>query len=102
MKITTEQINKKLQEVMDPELNISIIDLGLIYKVTINKQDKVLILMTLTTVGCPLIDMIQSEIKNKIMSLGIKEKNIEIKLTFNPPWDLNKMTKKGKAMLGIG
>jgi metal-sulfur cluster biosynthetic enzyme len=57
--------------------------------------------MTLTAIGCPLIDMIQSEIKDKITSLGIKENLISIEVTFDPPWTMEKMSKKGRAMLGI-
>ena len=101
MKITKKVILSKLSEVMDPELSISIVDLGLIYDVIINKDKKIKIVMTLTTIGCPLIDMIQSDIKNKIAELGIKEDRISIEVTFYPPWTMNKMSKKGKAMLGI-
>ena len=97
---TAKQIKNKLTEVMDPELNISIVDLGLIYQTKIIKN-KVKIVMTLTTIGCPLIDIIQAEIKNKIAELGIKEENISLELTFDPPWRMEKMSKKGKAMLGI-
>lgn len=101
MKITKKIILKKLEQVMDPELNISIVDLGLIYDVIIEKDNKVKIVMTLTTVGCPLIDMIQSEIKSKIIELGIKRNNIILEVTFDPPWTMEKMSKKGRAFLGI-
>ncbi len=100
MKLTAKQIKNKLTEVMDPELNISIVDLGLIYQTKIIKN-KVKIVMTLTTIGCPLIDIIQSEIKDKIAELGVKKENIIIKVTFDPPWTMEKMSKKGKAMWGI-
>ena len=102
MKITKKIILNKLEQVMDPELNISIVDLGLIYDVIISKDNKIKIVMTLTTIGCPLIDMIQSEIKNKIEELGFKKNNIILKVTFDPPWTMEKMSKKGKTMLGIG
>jgi len=101
MKITKMMILKKLEQVMDPELNISIVDLGLIYDVIIEKNGEINIIMTLTAIGCPLIDMIQSEIKDKITSLGIKENLISIEVTFDPPWTMEKMSKKGRAMLGI-
>ncbi|OGK52117.1 hypothetical protein A2970_02635 [Candidatus Roizmanbacteria bacterium RIFCSPLOWO2_01_FULL_44_13] len=100
MKITEEAIQKKLAEVMDPEINISIIDLGLIYGVKMEKE-KVTITMTLTTIGCPLISMIEGEIKNKLNEIGLTEDQVRIDLTFDPPWSMEKMTKKGKAMLGI-
>ncbi len=100
MKLTARQIKNKLSEVMDPELNISIVDLGLIYDIKIIKN-KVKVIMTLTTVGCPLFSLIESQIKDKIKKLGIKEENISLELAFDPPWTMEKMSKKGKAMLGI-
>ena len=100
MKITKDTIQKKLAEVMDPEINISIVDLGLIYGVK-KEGEKVVVTMTLTTIGCPLISMIENEIKNKLKEIGIEENNVAIDLTFDPPWSMEKMTKNGKAMLGI-
>ena len=100
MQITEETIQKKLAEVMDPEINISIVDLGLIYGVK-KEGEKVVVTMTLTTIGCPLISMIEDEIKNKLKEIGIEENNVAIDLTFDPPWSMEKMTKNGKAMLGI-
>jgi len=97
---TKTQIQTALDEVMDPELNISVIDLGLIYNVTI-KKEKVHILMTLTTMGCPLFGTIEEEIKFKLGKLGLKNEMIEIELTFDPPWSMDKMSEKGKAILGI-
>ena len=85
---------------MDPELDISIIDLGLVYEVSIMKN-KVHIKMTLTSLGCPLFDTIQEEIHHKLTQLGIDKKNIKIELTFDPPWSMDLMTEKAKAMLGI-
>lgn len=99
-KITVKSINDKLSEVLDPELNISIVDLGLVYSVLI-RSSKVIVNMTLTTMGCPLISMIEEEIKQKLKELGVDEKNIKVNLTFDPPWSIEKMTPRAKAMLGI-
>ena len=100
-KITKKKILEKLEEVIDPEINISIVDLGLIYGVEIKKNNSVKILMTLTTIGCPLISVIEKEIKSKLGELGILENNITVELTFDPPWSLEKMSPKAKALLGI-
>lgn len=100
MKLTVKKINSVLFNVMDPELHISIADMGLIYKVSLQK-DKVKILMTLTTIGCPLISTIEEDIKNQLENIGVKRKNITIDLTFDPPWTMEKMSKKAKAKLGI-
>ena len=99
-KITKKLILEKLTEVMDPEINISIVDLGLIYKVEICPGG-VIIIMTLTTMGCPLYDLIETEVKQKLKELGFSSNNIKIKLVFDPPWSVEKMTARGKAMLGI-
>jgi len=100
MKLTAGQIKTKLIEVMDPELNISIVDLGLVYEVKVTKN-KVMVLMTLTTIGCPLFSLIEQQVKDKIKELKVKEEDISLKLTFDPPWSMEKMSKKAKAMLGI-
>jgi metal-sulfur cluster biosynthetic enzyme len=101
MKITEKIVLRQLKQVMDPELNISIVDLGLIYEVKIKEDNSCLVSMTLTSPGCPLYSMIENDIRSKVGELGIKEKNISIKMTFNPPWSIDKMSKKGKRMLGI-
>ncbi len=101
MNVTVEQIKDRLQDVMDPELHMSIMDLGLVYEVTIKEEKNVHILMTLTTLGCPLFPVIDADIKSKVGDLGIPEENIEIELTFDPPWSMENMSERGKAMLGI-
>lgn len=101
-KITSFAIKKKLSEVLDPELNISIVDLGLVYKVEVNKNGTVNIVMTLTTIGCPLFSIIETEIKSKLKTgLGIPENKIKLELTFDPPWSMDKISPAAKAMLGI-
>ena len=107
-KITQEQIKKKLKEVVDPEINISIVDLGLVYKIDINqsknkKNDscQVKIIMTLTTIGCPLFSLIEEEIKNKISQLGISKENITVELTFDPPWSIERISDRARAILGF-
>lgn len=103
MKITKKQIKDKISEVLDPELNISIVDLGLIYHIQLKQvqTSEVKITMTLTTIGCPLFSMIEDEIKKKLGELGIAKKSITLELTFDPPWSMEKMSEHAKAMLGI-
>lgn len=98
--ITKKIIENKLSEVLDPELNISIVDLGLVYKIDIAKN-KVKITMTLTTIGCPLFSLIEQEVKSKLKELGIKSEDLGFELTFDPPWSMDKMSERAKAMLGI-
>jgi metal-sulfur cluster biosynthetic enzyme len=100
-KVTEKQVQEALLEVNDPELNISIVDLGLVYKVDVSPENKVKILMTLTTIGCPLFNLIEVEVRNKLQTLGIEDQDIELELTFDPPWSMEKMTDKAKTLLGI-
>ena len=99
-KITEKNIRSKLTEVLDPELNISIVDLGLVYKIE-NKPEQLKITMTLTTIGCPLFSTIEMEVKSKLKELGLQEDKIKLDLTFDPPWSMEKMSERAKAMLGI-
>ena len=100
MAFTKKQVEDKLYDVMDPELNMSIMDLGLVYEVKA-ENEKVHILMTLTTLGCPLFDSIQEEIESKLEQIGVQPENIAIQLTFDPPWSMERMSETAKAMLGI-
>lgn len=95
-----KQVMDKLQDVIDPELQLSIVDLGLVYDVTVEKEG-VHILMTLTTLGCPLFDTIKEDILGRLAELSYTEKQVEIELTFDPPWSMDLMSESAKAMLGI-
>lgn len=93
-------ILNKIEDVLDPELGISIVDLGLIYEVNLDKKGNIEILMTLTTMGCPLFDQIREPIEQKLMELdGVN--NVVVNLTFEPPWNADKMSKEAKIKLGF-
>ena len=97
--ITKKIVEDKLRQVLDPELGINIVDLGLIYKITTSGNDTN-ILMTLTFPGCPLGSVIQKEVNEKvgkIKNIG----RINLKITFDPPWDLSKISSEARAELGI-
>jgi metal-sulfur cluster biosynthetic enzyme len=97
---STESIREKLREVLDPELFISIVDLGLVYDISVSPEGVASILMTLTTIGCPLFDTIQTDIRERVLSLeGITD--VTVSLTFDPPWEPAKMSDFAKAELGI-
>lgn len=99
MKINKKRIMDQLKKVPDPELGISIVDLGLVYDVKIDKGN-VRVIMTLTTMGCPLFELIERPIKEELKK--IKEvKNIEVELTFEPPWSPEKMSKQARVNLGF-
>ncbi len=100
MKPTEQSVKSQLEEVLDPELNISIVDLGLVYGVTIDGEN-VKITMTLTTLGCPLYETIEQDIKSALKKIEVKPENIKVDLTFDPPWSMERMSERAKAMLGI-
>ncbi|MDA1317257.1 MAG: metal-sulfur cluster assembly factor [bacterium] len=97
---TKKQVSDKLYNVIDPELNLSIIDLGLVYDIKVTKK-KVHITMTLTSLGCPLFDTIKDDMLAQMEALDVKEDDVEIELTFDPPWSMDLMSESAKAMLGI-
>jgi len=97
---TEIQIIRALKKVLDPELQISIYDLGLIYNIGIGKKGDVKILMTLTSIGCPLFSTIESDIEEKIKKVkGVK--SVHIELTFEPAWNMDTMKKEAKEKLGF-
>lgn len=94
------QILKKLELVLDPELGVSIVALGLIYGVSVDEKKQCKITMTLTTIGCPLFGQIQKEIEDRVMELDTID-DVLIDLTFDPPWTPDKMSPEAKSQLGI-
>ena len=92
-----------LKQCNDPELPIDLWNLGLIYDLKINEQDKkfaVDIIMSLTTPGCTMGQYMIEDIKNKMASIkSISSVNVE--LTFDPPWNPQMMTDEGKIKLGL-
>ncbi len=98
--VTKKQVETALNEVLDPELGISIWQLGLIYKVKVDKKGNVRILMTLTTIGCPLLDQIADPIRQEVGKIkGVKD--VQVDLTFEPPWTPDTMSKEAKMQLGF-
>ncbi len=110
MNLTKANVYKCLSTVIDPELGIDVVSMGLVYDVNVGKvkigaveRNKVHILMTLTSPGCPLIGAIQQmmiESLSTIDDLDI-ESEVELELTFDPPWIADMMTEEAKAELGF-
>lgn len=103
MSITSSAVRKSIQEhVIDPELGINIVDLGLIYGITI-KKNEIIVRMTLTTPGCPLVSVFEMMVRDAVRQTpGFDQtKQVRVELTFDPPWDKSKMSEKAKAELGV-
>ena len=98
--VTKKDIEKVLDTIPDPEIGVSIVQRWLIYGIEVDKMGNVRILMTLTTIGCPLFDQIAGPIKEEVGKLkGVK--NIDIDLTFEPPWTPDTMSTDAKMQLGF-
>ncbi len=99
--VTKEQILEALQEVIDPELGVDIVNLGLIYSVEIFKETgTVLVDMTLTTPGCPLSDSMSAAAERVLLSLEGVEK-AKINIVWHPAWDASKMSTVARKKLGM-
>lgn len=98
--ISKAEVEEKLKLVLDPELGINIVDLGLVYDYSITLKNDINITMTLTFPGCPLGGTIKQEINEKLSALQNAGK-INLKITFDPPWDLSKISAEARAELGM-
>lgn len=108
--VTKELIYENLKKVIDPELNIDIISLGLVYDVSVSKaqtptgeQQKVHVLLTLTTPGCPLSGVFEQKIKQALEDIkGLDSyRDVTMELTFDPPWIPDMMSEEARAELGF-
>ena len=99
VKITTNEIIKRLLTIKDPELGINIYDLGLIYDIQIDQSNNIKITMTLTTVNCPVADSFPLDIAKNITSME-NTGQVKVKLTFDPPWDKDMMSNDARLALG--
>lgn len=110
LQVTSEQIIDQLRTVMDPELNVDIVSLGLIYQVEVSQvqtkegeKTRVHILMTLTTPGCPLAPTIADMIRQSLDGVNGFDAylDLSLELTFDPPWIPAMMDAETRAELGL-
>ena len=97
--LTEEMVKKALMNVYDPELPVSIVDLGLIYDTKISGNN-VNLKMTLTTPGCSMGSMIAGQAEMALKEIGAD--NVLIEIIWDPPWNPDMMTDEAKEKLGIG
>lgn len=96
--VSKVEVMEKLKNVMDPELHINIVDLGLIYDVAVSNKE-IRIVMTLTTPGCPLAPVIDKLIKRALGELKVDKVSVE--LVWEPAWSVRRMSEEGKLQLGM-
>ena len=100
MQSLSDLIIKKLDDIYDPEIPVSIYELGLIYDVRINNKHDVKIIMTLTSPSCPVAESLPEEVRQEIEKIdGVNSTKVEIK--FEPPWEKNMMSEEAKLELGF-
>ena len=95
-----EKIIKVLKTIFDPEIPVDIYELGLIYDVFVNEDFDAKILMTLTSPNCPVAESLPAEVEEKVKSIkGINQ--VEVEMTFDPPWTKDLMSEEAKLELGF-
>ena len=95
-----EKIISEIKKIYDPEIPVNIYELGLIYKIEIDKNRKVNIDMTLTSPNCPVAESLPKQVKETIMKVaGVSD--VDLKLVWEPPWTKDKMSEAAKLELNI-
>ena len=96
--VNAEDVRSSLKQCMDPEVPLSIVDMGLIYGIDVNENNDVDIKMTMTTQGCPLHETMVDDVKRYTKKVsGVNNVNVEI--VWDPPWTMDKMSDEAKAMM---
>ena len=100
--VTTEQITDSLKQCMDPEVPLSIVDMGLIYGIDVSDNNDVNIKMTMTTKGCPLHDTMVDDVTRYTKKVpGVN--NVQVDIVWDPPWSMDRMSDDAKTkMKGLG
>jgi len=100
MTVTQEQIEEVLKTVYDPEIPVSIFELGLIYDISVNEDNDVEIKMTLTTPNCPEAENLPREVERKVNKIPAV-RSTQVEIVWEPTWNQNMMTEAAKLQLGM-
>ena len=95
-----EKIISEIKKIYDPEIPVNIFELGLIYKIEVNEDKKVLIEMTLTSPNCPVAESLPNSVKENILKID-EINDVELKLVWDPPWTKEKMSEAAKLELNL-
>lgn len=97
--VKEEDVVETLKSVIDPEIGLDVINLGLVYEIRIN-DGNVYIKMTMTTPGCPLTSWILADAENKVKQIpGVNE--VQIDLVWDPPWSVDRISEEARRLLGL-
>jgi len=95
-----DKVIAEIKKIYDPEIPVNIYELGLIYKIDIDNNNKVNIEMTLTSPNCPVAESLPNEVKEKVKKIeGVSD--VELKLVWEPPWTKDKMSEASKLELNL-
>ena len=96
--VNVDQVRNSLKQCMDPEVPLSIVDMGLIYGIDVTENNDVNIKMTMTTKGCPLHETMVDDVKRYAKKVsGVN--NVDVEIVWDPPWTMDKMSDEAKAMM---
>ena len=95
-----EKIITEIKKIYDPEIPVNIFELGLIYKIEVNEDKKVLIEMTLNSPNCPVAESLPNSVKENILRID-EINDVELKLVWDPPWTKEKMSEAAKLELNL-
>jgi len=96
--VNVEHVRDSLKKCMDPEVPLSIVDMGLIYGIDVTENNDVNIKMTMTTKGCPLHETMVDDVKRFAKKVsGVN--NVDVEIVWDPPWTMDKMSDEAKAMM---
>ena len=94
------KVIEEIKKIYDPEIPVNIYELGLIYKIEVDENNKVNIDMTLTSPNCPVAESLPNEVKENIKKVeGVSDVNLN--LVWEPPWDKDKMSEAAKLELNL-
>ncbi|BDT87841.1 metal-sulfur cluster assembly factor [Nocardia cyriacigeorgica] len=93
-----EDIEEAMRDVVDPELGINVVDLGLVYGMQVDQDNVATLDMTLTSAACPLTDVIEDQSRNALVRSGLVE-DLKINWVWMPPWGPDKITDDGREQL---
>ena len=95
-----EDVIAAIRECYDPEIPVNIYDLGLIYEVNVSASSKVELVMTLTSPHCPVAEILPAQVKSRVELVeGVDE--VDLELTWDPPWTPEQMSEAAKLELGF-
>ena len=96
--VTEDDVVEAMHDVVDPELGINVVDLGLVYGATVDAENTAVLDMTLTSAACPLTDVIEDQTRNALIGPGLVD-DVRINWVWMPPWGPDKISEDGREQL---